>query len=435
MSCTMCHIMNKFAIKDIKAREILDSRGWPTIEAKVTLQGGAMAHASVPSGASTGTFEAWELRDKAKRVYGKGVKKAVEHVNKSIKKKLKGMDVSKLPQIDQAMIDLDGTDNKKHLGANAILAVSLACAKAGAQQKNIPLYKHLRSMYRVKATGWKFPLPMMNIINGGQHADNPLSIQEFMIVPKGPTMESRVWKGVEVFQHLKTLLAKDGYLTLVGDEGGFAPTLKNNEHAMEYIIKAIKDAGFKPGKDVFVASDLAASEFFQIGKGYDFDYKIKDKAGKKYHNAKSIIKMLGEWVKKYHIISLEDPFDEGEWEDWAELTKALGKKVQIVGDDLFVTNEKRLQKGIDMGVANAILIKVNQIGTMTETMNAIKLARKHGYKVIISHRSGETGDTTIADLAVAVNSEYIKTGSLSRSERVEKYNRLMEIELELKKKW
>lgn len=427
--------MKKFAIKDIKAREIVDSRGWPTVEAKVILQGGAMAKASVPSGASTGSFEAWELRDKGKRLYGKGVTKAVRHINTSIKKKIKGMDVTKLSQIDQAMLDLDGTENKKKLGANALLAVSLACAKAGAEQKNVPLYKHLRSMYRVKEKGWKFPLPMMNIINGGEHANNTLSIQEFMIVPKGSSMESRVWRGVEVFQHLKKLLAKDGYLTLVGDEGGFAPTLKNNEHAMQYIIKAIKDAGYKPGKDVFVASDLAASEFYQKGKGYDFDYKIKGKKGKRFHNTKDIVKMLSEWIKKYHIISLEDPLDEEEWQDWAELTKALGKKVQIVGDDLFVTNEKRLKKGIDMGVANAILIKVNQIGTLTETMNAIKLARKHGYKVIISHRSGETGDTTIADLSLAVNSDYIKTGSLSRSERVEKYNRLMEIEQELKKKW
>jgi enolase len=333
------------------------------------------------------------------------------------------------------MLDLDGTENKKKLGANAMLAVSLACARAGAMQKNIPLYRHLRSMYRIKASGWKFPLPMMNIINGGEHANNTLSIQEFMIVPKGASMEARVWRGVEVFQHLKKLLAKDGYLTLVGDEGGFAPTLKNNEHAMEYIIKAIKDAGYKPGKDVFVASDLAASEFFKKDKGYDFDYKIKGKKGKNFMHTKEIIKMLREWIKKYHIISLEDPLDEEQWEDWAELTKALGKKVQIVGDDLFVTNVDRLQKGIDMGVANAILIKVNQIGTLTETMNAIKLARKHGYKVIISHRSGETGDTTIADLSLAVNSDFIKTGSLSRSERVEKYNRLMEIEQELKKKW
>jgi len=256
-----------------------------------------------------------------------------------------------------------------------------------------------------------------------------------MIVPKAPSMAARVWMGAEVFQTLKKLLAKSGYLTLAGDEGGFAPTLANNEKAMEFIIKAIKEAGYKPGKDVFVASDLAASEFYFKGKGYDFDYKIKGKKGKKFHDTKAIIKMLREWIKKYHIISLEDPLDEEAWDEWQELTKALGKKVQIVGDDLFVTNTERLKRGIDMGVANAILIKVNQIGTMTETMNAIKMARKAGYKVIISHRSGETGDTTIADLSLAVNSDYIKTGSLSRSERVEKYNRLMEIELELKKRW
>jgi len=369
------------------------------------------------------------------RIYGKGVKKAVANINVKIKKKIKGMDVTKLAKIDQAMIDLDGTENKKKLGANAMLAVSLACARAGSLQKGIPLYRHIRSMYRIKAVGWKFPLPMMNIINGGEHANNTLSIQEFMIVPKGPTMESRVWRGVEIFQHLKKLLNKAGQLTLAGDEGGFAPTLKDNEAAMDFIIKAIKDAGYKPGKDVFVASDLAASEFYFKGKGYDFDYKIKGKKGKKFHDAKSVIKMLNGWIKKYSIISLEDPLDEEAWEDWALLNKALGKKVQIVGDDLFVTNVKRLKKGIKMKVANSILIKVNQIGTLTETIDAIKLARKHKYKIIISHRSGETGDTTIADLSLAVNSEYIKTGSLSRSERVEKYNRLMEIELELKKKW
>lgn len=427
--------MNTFEISSIQAREILDSRGWPTVEAKVTLKGGAKATASVPSGASTGSFEAWELRDKAKRMHGKGVTKAVNHINTKIAKSLKGMDVRKLSRIDQTMIDLDGTENKKKLGANALLAVSLACAHVGAKQKNQPLYKHLRTVYRIKEKNYKFPLPMMNIINGGEHANNTLSIQEFMIVPFGPNMKARVWRGAEVFQTLKKLLAKDGYLTLVGDEGGFAPTLKNNEEALQYINKAIQEAGFKPGKDVHVASDLAASEFYNPEKGYDFDYKIPGKQGKKYHDAKGVTKMLNEWLKKYNIISLEDPLDEEAWEDWQGLTKALGKKVQIVGDDLFVTNSKRLQKGIDMGVANAILIKVNQIGTLTETMDAIKLARKHGYNVIISHRSGETGDTTIADLSVAVNADYIKTGSLSRSERVEKYNRLMEIELELQKKW
>ncbi len=427
--------MNKFAIKSIQAREVLDSRGWPTVEAKVLLHGGAVAKASVPSGASTGSFEAWELRDGAKRMKGKGVQKAVKNINTVLAKSLKGMDVTKLAQIDTKMIALDGTENKKKLGANALLAVSLACAHAGARQKNKPLYQHLRTMYRVKEKAYKFPLPMMNIINGGQHANNTLSIQEFMIVPAGPNMAARVWRGAEVFQTLKKLLAKDKYLTLVGDEGGFAPTLKNNEAALQYITKAIKEAGFTPGKDVAIASDLAASEFFTKGKGYDFDYKIPGKKGKKYSTAEDVVKMLKDWMKKYSIISLEDPLDEGEWEDWKMLTKAIGKKVQIVGDDLFVTNSERLQKGIEMDVANAILIKVNQIGTLTETMDAIKLARKAGYNVIISHRSGETGDTTIADLSLAVNAEYIKTGSLSRSERVEKYNRLMEIELELKKKW
>ncbi len=424
-----------FAIKKVQAREILDSRGFPTVEAKVILNGGGQGIASVPSGASTGSFEAWELRDGGKRLAGKGVGKAVKHVNGPIAKAIKGMDVRKLSQIDKKMIELDGTPNKKKLGANALLAVSLACAHAGAAQKKVPLYKHLRSIYRIQAKGFSFPLPMMNIMNGGQHANNTLSIQEFMIVPKGPNMAARVWKGAEVFQTLKKILAKDGYLTLVGDEGGFAPTLKDNEEALSYIVRAIKEAGFTPGKDVFVASDLAASEFFEEGKGYDFDYKIPGKKGKQYKNAKDIVAMLQAWIKKYSIISLEDPLHEGQWEDWAMLTKKLGKSVQIVGDDLFVTNAERLRKGIEMRVANAILIKVNQIGTLTETIDAIKLARKHGYKVIISHRSGETGDTTIADLSLAVNAEFIKTGSLSRSERVEKYNRLMEIELELKKEW
>lgn len=426
---------NKFKIKDIKAREILDSRGWPTVEAKVTLGGGAFAVASVPSGASTGAAEAWELRDGGKEHLGKGVHKAVNNVNGRIKNALKGMDASNLRAIDKKMIDLDGTENKKKLGANAILAVSLACAKAGAEQKGVPLYKHIRSMYRLKLTGWKFPLAMMNIINGGEHAANTVSIQEFMIVPKGPTMKSRVWKGQEVFQHLKKLLKKGKHSTLIGDEGGFAPNFRHNEQALEYIMKAIKAAGYKPGKDVAIAMDIAASEFYQDGKGYDFDYKIPGKKGRKYSDVKDIVKMLKEWMRKYPIISIEDPLDEEAWEDWAYLTKQIGKRVQIVGDDLYVTNVKRLQKGIDMKVANSILIKVNQIGTLSETIDAIKLARKHKNNVIISHRSGETEDTTIADLALAVNAEYIKTGSLSRSERVAKYNRLMAIELEMEKKW
>lgn len=426
---------NKFKIKDIKAREILDSRGWPTIEAKVTLSGGATGVASVPSGASTGAAEAWELRDGGKEHLGKGVHKAVNNVNGPIKRALKGMDASNLRAIDKKMIDLDGTENKKRLGANAILAASLACAKAGAEQKGIPLYRHIRSMYRLNLKGWRFPLAMMNIINGGEHAANTVSIQEFMIVPKGPTMKSRVWKGQEVFQHLKKLLKKGKHSTLIGDEGGFAPNFKHNEQALEYIMKAIKAAGYKPGKDVAIAMDIAASEFYQDGKGYDFDYKIPGKKGKKYSDVKDIVKMLKDWMRKYPIISIEDPLDEEAWEDWAYLTKQIGKRVQIVGDDLYVTNVKRLQKGIDMKVANSILIKVNQIGTLSETIDAIKLARKHKNNVIISHRSGETEDTTIADLALAVNAEYIKTGSLSRSERVAKYNRLMAIELEMKKKW
>lgn len=426
---------NRFTIKQVQAREILDSRGWPTVEAKVTLSGGDSAVSSVPSGASTGSFEAWELRDGSARLHGKGVRKAVRNVNEVLAPVLKGLDVRKLPSIDRAMIALDGTENKKKIGANSMLAVSLACAHAGAKASSLPLYRYLRRLYRIKETAFRFPRPMMNIINGGQHANNTLSIQEFMVVPDGKTMAERIWRGVEVFQSLKKILAQDGYLTLVGDEGGFAPQLKDNEHALQYIIKAIESAGFKPGKDVSVASDLATSEFFTEGKGYDFDYKIKGKAGKRYLSPAQVVEMLADWMKKYHLISIEDPLDEEAWEDWRMLTAKLGKRVQVVGDDLFVTNAKRLQKGIEMGVANAILIKVNQIGTLTETMDAITLARKAGYSVIISHRSGETGDTTIADLSVAVNAEYIKTGSLSRSERVEKYNRLMAIELELKKGW
>jgi enolase len=426
---------NNFTIKQVLAREVLDSRGWPTVEAKVILSGGHNAVASVPSGASTGSFEAWELRDGGARLQGKGARKAVKNINQVLAPVLKGLDVRKLSSIDRAMIALDGTENKKKIGANAMLAVSLACAHAGANAAKLPLYRYLRRIYRIKETAFRFPLPMMNIINGGQHANNTLSIQEFMVVPNGKTMADRVWRGVEVFQSLKKILAQDGYLTLVGDEGGFAPTLKDNEHALQYIIKAIEAAGFKPGKDVSLASDLATSEFFTEGKGYDFDYKIKGKEGKNYLTPDQVVTMLGEWIKKYHLISIEDPLDEESWDDWAMLTTKLGKRVQVVGDDLFVTNTKRLQKGIEMGVANSILIKVNQIGTLTETMEAIMLARKAGYRIIISHRSGETGDTTIADLSVAVNAEYIKTGSLSRSERVEKYNRLMAIELELKKAW
>lgn len=426
---------NSFSIKQVLAREVLDSRGWPTVEAKVILADGSVGLSSVPSGASTGSFEAWELRDGGRRLHGKGVKRAVKHINDVLAPALKGLDVRKLASIDRAMIALDGTENKKKLGANALLAVSLACAHAGAAAAGMPLYRYLRKMYRIKENTFRFPRPMMNIINGGRHANNPLSIQEFMIVPEGKTMAERVWRGVEVFQSLKTILADKGFLTLVGDEGGFAPTLSDNERALQMIVIAIRDAGFKPGKDVSLASDLAASEFFEEGKGYDFDFKIPGKKGKHWKSAEDVIKMLERWIKEYHLISIEDPLHEEQWEDWKKLTAALGKKTQIVGDDLFVTNAKRLQKGIEMDVANAILIKVNQIGTLTETMDAIGLARKAGYNVIISHRSGETGDTTIADLAVAVNAEFIKTGSLSRSERVEKYNRLMAIELELKKQW
>lgn len=432
--------MSSNSIKEIKSRSVLDSRGNPTVQSKVILQDGSYGIASVPSGASTGTFEAWELRDGAKAFQGKGVSKAVNNVNTKIAKKLKGMDVSKLRAIDQAMIDLDGTENKHKLGANAILSVSLAAARAGAMAKRKPLYEYIRQAYRLDYKGYKFPLPMMNVLNGGQHAANTLSFQEFMIVPKAASMEKRIWIGAEVFMNLKKLLKKSEKTTLVGDEGGFAPNLKapnllSNEVAMQYIIKAIKAAGYTPGKDVYLASDPAASEFYSKGKGYDLHYKEPKAKGKKYWSADQITDLWASWIDKYHFLSVEDPLNEESWQDWQLFTKKLGKKVQIVGDDLFVTNTKRLQKGIDMGVANAILVKVNQIGSLSESIDAIQLARKNKYNVIISHRSGETADAFISDLSLAVNADFIKAGSLSRSDRVEKYNRLMEIELELKNRW
>ena len=419
-------------IKKITAREILDSRGTPTIEAKVELTNGVIGVAKVPSGASTGVHEALELRDgDKKRYFGKGVLKAVNNVNKKIAPKLKGKDVTKQVDIDELMLDLDGTPNKSKLGANAILSVSMACARAGAKTKNKPLYKYIRETYKLGEKGWKMPIPTMNIINGGKHADNSLIVQEFMVVPFAKTMKKRVQIGAEVFHSLKGLLKKDGYQTLVGDEGGFAPNLKKNEDALDYIVKAIKKAGYKPGKDAFIASDLALSEYCEKK---DCTYSLNDKTCKTCVSADVVIKTLDKWLKKYPIISLEDPLDEDDWLNWMKLTGFLGDQVTIIGDDLFVTNVSRLKEGIDKGVANGILIKLNQIGTLTETIDTIYLAKKNKYKVSVSHRSGETSDTFISDLAVAVNADFIKTGSLSRSERVEKYNRLMEIEDELNSK-
>ena len=417
--------MKKTAIKQIKGREILDSRGNPTVEAQVTLADGSVGVAKVPSGASTGIHEALELRDgSTKRYGGKGVLKAVKHVNTHIAKGLKGEDASKQREIDELMLAIDGTPNKKKLGANAILAVSLACARAAAASKKKPLYQYIRSTYRLKLKGWKMPIATMNVLNGGRHADNGLSIQEFMIVPMHRRFADRVRMGSQIFHSLKHLLNKKKLATGVGDEGGFAPELRNNEQALKLLMMAIKNAGFTPGKQVYLAMDMAASEFFRKGKYYLNSPSQASSADK-------LMRTVHGWTKKYPIISIEDPLSEDDWDNWALFTKKFGKQVSVVGDDLFVTNTERIQQGIDMKVGNAVLIKLNQIGTLTETIDGIMLAKKHGYKTSISHRSGETSDTFIADLAVAVNSEFIKTGSLSRSERVEKYNRLMYIESEL----
>lgn len=421
--------MEKTGIQKIRAREILDSRGNPTIRAWVHLNDGSIGFAAVPSGASTGTHEALELRDGGKRYGGMGVQKAVKNVNTTIAKALLGMDARKQREIDETMIALDGTPNKRKLGANAILAVSLACARAAAISKDAPLYKYIRDTYKLKyATGtgknWRMPIPTMNIINGGRHADNGLSIQEFMIVPMNKRFHERVRIGAEVFQELHKLLRSKGFATGVGDEGGFAPELTNNEQALVYIMQAIKKAGYTAGKQVMIAMDWAASEFARKDMYYFADPKTPITAQQMIDKAES-------WVKKYPIISLEDPLAEDDWQSWQALTKRLGKKIHVVGDDLFVTNTERVKKGIEMGVANTVLIKVNQIGTLTEAIDAIILAQKNNYEISVSHRSGETSDTFISDLAVATHAQYIKLGSLSRSDRVEKCNRLMQIEDEI----
>ncbi|MCF6277111.1 MAG: phosphopyruvate hydratase [Candidatus Magasanikbacteria bacterium] len=415
----------KTNIKSVKAREILDSRGNPTIETEVLLVDGSIGIACVPSGASTGIHEAVELRDGGKRYGGKGVLKAVENVNKKINKLLKGEDASKQRELDRLMIELDGTENKSKLGANAILAVSLASARACANSKKVPLYKYIRSAFKLQEKTWVMPIPTMNVLNGGRHADNKLSVQEFMLVPVKGSFAEKVMVGSEIFQTLKVLLKEKKLNTAVGDEGGFAPNLTFNEEALKLLMKAIKKAGYIAGKDVMLASDIAASEFYKDRKYFFNSSKIGIKA-------EEMMKILSGWIKKYPFISLEDPFAEDDWENWASFTREVGKKVAIIGDDLFVTNVKRLKKGIDRKVGNAILIKLNQIGTLSQTIDAIYLAKKNKYKVSVSHRSGETCDTFIADLSVAVNADFIKTGSLSRSERVGKYNRLMKIESELK---
>lgn len=412
-------------IRNIHAREILDSRGTPTVEAEVLLENGSIGCASVPSGASTGENEALELRDEdPHRFFGKGVLKAVTNVNEVIAPALIGMNVYEQSDIDRRMILLDGTDNKSRLGANAILAVSLAVAKAAAASLGEPLYRYLGSL-----TSHVLPVPMMNIINGGSHSDSPIAFQEFMIRPVGaPTFREALRMGDEIFQCLKRLIRERGLSTAVGDEGGFAPTLAGTEDALELIMMAIDMAGYEPGKDVRLAVDCASSEFYKDGI---YDYKIfEGEKGKRLTSEEQVLYLKG-LVARYPIDSIEDGMSENDWLGWVRLTQELGDKCQLVGDDLFVTNVHYLKKGIEMGCANAILVKLNQIGSLTETLAAIDLAQRNGYKTIISHRSGETEDTTIADLALATNSGQIKTGSLSRSERVAKYNRLLKIEEEL----
>ena len=409
------------AIVDIHAREILDSRGNPTVEAEVVLQSGAFGRAAVPSGASTGVHEAVELRDGDKaRFGGKGVLKAVENVNNEIYDTLAGLDAEDQIDIDSAMIELDGTENKGRLGANAILAVSMAVAKAQAEEAGLPLYRYLGgTMART------LPVPMMNIVNGGQHADNPIDIQEFMIMPvSASSIREAVRMGAEIFHTLKKNLKAAGHNTNVGDEGGFAPNLKSAEEALSFIVKAISDAGYKPGEDVVLAIDAASSEFYENGK-----YEMKGE-GKSYTNAQ-MVEFYKDLCRRFPIFSIEDGMAEDDWEGWKMLTDAIGDKVQLVGDDLFVTNPKRLAMGIEKGVANSILVKVNQIGSLTETMKAVDMAHRAGYTAVLSHRSGETEDTTIADIAVATNCGQIKTGSMSRTDRMAKYNQLIRIEEEL----
>jgi enolase len=410
------------AILDCVAREILDSRGNPTVEAEVLLTDGSSGMAAVPSGASTGEHEALELRDgDEKRFQGKGVTKAVENINDVIAEKLIELDIDAVDQValDNFLIELDGTPNKSNLGANAILAISLACCKAAAESSGLPLFRYIGGV-----NAHTLPVPMMNVINGGSHADNKLDLQEFMIVPAGaPLFSEALRMGVEVFHHLKGVLKKGGYNTAVGDEGGFAPDLKANNEAIELILKAIQKAGYRPGDQVFLALDPAASEFFDKGQER---YRLASEG--KSLTAAEMVEYYSSWVDQYPIISIEDGLAEDDWEGWKLLTEKLGDKIQLVGDDLFVTNTGRLIRGIEKGIANSILIKLNQIGTLTETLKAIEMAKRAGYSAVISHRSGETEDTTIADLAVATGVGQIKTGSCSRTDRICKYNQLLRIE-------
>jgi enolase 1/2/3 len=409
-------------IIDVHAREIMDSRGNPTVEVEVILGDGSFGRAAVPSGASTGEYEAVELRDGNKERYlGKGVTQAVQNVNEDIADEVEGMDGTDQTMLDDALIALDGTPNKSKLGANAMLGVSLAVAKAASMSSSLPLYKYIGGV-----NAKILPVPMMNILNGGSHADNNVDLQEFMIMPKGaPTFREGLRMGAEVFHTLKKVLISRNYNTGVGDEGGFAPNLKSNEEALEVIMEAIEKAGYKAGEDIFIALDPASSEFYNDGV-----YRLDAEASPE-HTSEQMIEFYSNLADKYPIISIEDGLDENDWDGWKAFTDKCGDKLQLVGDDLFVTNTERLQKGIEMGVANSILIKVNQIGTLTETLNAIEMAKEAGYTSVISHRSGETEDTTIADIAVATNAGQIKTGSTCRTDRIAKYNQLLRIEEEL----
>ncbi len=411
-------------IIDIRAREIIDSRGNPTIEVEVLTEEGAFGRAAVPSGASTGKYEAVELRDKnKKRFLGKGVLKAAKNVDEIIAPNLIGMEVTEQRLIDKIMLELDGTKNKKKLGANAILGVSLAVAKAAAEEYGQPLYQYIGGV-----NAHTLPVPMMNILNGGSHADNSIDFQEFMVMPLGAdTFSEGLRMGIEIFHHLKSVLKKKGYSTNVGDEGGFAPNIKSNEEAIEIVIKAIEVAGYKPGKDVWIAMDAAASEFYDSKKKR---YVFSQSDGREL-SGEAMVEYWADWAKRYPIFSIEDGLDEDDWKNWDRLTEAIGDKVQLVGDDLFVTNTERLAKGIKNKSANSILIKVNQIGSLTETIEAVDMANRNKFTSVMSHRSGETEDVTIADLAVALNTGQIKTGSASRSDRVAKYNQLLRIEEEL----
>lgn len=410
-------------ITDIHARQILDSRGNPTIEAEVWTDNGAVGLAAVPSGASTGKHEAVELRDGGDAYMGKGVLKAVSNVNEKIREALVGRSVLDQSELDHEMIKLDGSENKRNVGANAILAVSLAAAKAGAMETGLPLYKYLGGVY-----AHTLPIPMMNILNGGSHADSSIDFQEFMIMPVGAERFSDALRmGTEIFHHLKSVLKERGYATNVGDEGGFAPNIKSNEEAIETVITGIEKAGYKPGEEVYIAMDAAVSEFYNAEEEV---YHFRKSDGSK-RTSEEMVDYWVQWCNKYPILSIEDGLAEDDWIGWAKLTEALGSNIQLVGDDLFVTNTSRLQRGIQENVANSILVKANQIGTLTETIDAVALANRHSYTSILSHRSGETEDTTIADLAVALDTGLIKTGSASRSDRIAKYNRLLRIEEEL----